>query len=50
MDALLLVLDGAVEGYDLTPDPTFIGPAFGSWTDASAAVSSTAPRASYSYP
>jgi hypothetical protein len=27
MDTLLLVLDGTVEGYDLSPGPELIGPA-----------------------
>jgi len=50
METLLLVPGGAVEGYDLSPGPELIGPAVGSGTDASAAVSFTAPAPPYSYP
>jgi hypothetical protein len=38
----LLVLDGAVEGYDLSPGPELIGSPPAPRTDASAAVSFTA--------
>jgi len=46
----LLVLGGAVEGYDLSPGPELIGPAFGSADGCLRSCIIHRFRASYSYP
>jgi len=50
METLLLVLGGAVEGYDLSPGPELIGPAFGSVNGRLRGCIIHRSCASYSYP